>query len=523
MYLNPSAAAFKRAINSEIYVDKTGLIEYTNKYINTQQCYMCVSRPRRFGKTMAMNMLAAYYSVGADSADLFKDYKIAQADTFQKYINKYNVLRLDMAKLWNKVSDIDQMLANLEKVVLRDIFKEFPDVDYMDKQDLITSMSDVYFDANRQFVILIDEWDCIFRTKKDDKKAQERYLNFLRDWLKDQDYIALVYMTGILPIKKYGRHSALNMFYEYSMEDQGELEEFTGFISGEVLGLCQKYNMDYNQCKAWYDGYSLCNMKEIYNPISVVNAMLSKSYKNYWNKTETYEALKVYIELNYDGLKDIILSLMSGERQRIDTSNFSNDMDTFESADDVLTLLIHLGYLGYDSERSEVFIPNNEIRAEFATSVRNSKVLTEVAKAIRNADEMLEATLAGDGNRVAEIIEQANLETSILQYNDENALAYTISLAYYTARNKYKVVRELPTGKGFADLVFMPLPHCLNLPAMVVELKWNHSAKTAIKQIKEKEYPKLLKDYTGEMLLIGINYSKRTKKHTCSIEKCLLG
>lgn len=223
--------------------------------------------------------------------------------------------------------------------------------------------------------------------------------------------------------------------------------------------------------------------------------------------------------MNYDGLKENILKLMAGTRQKIDTSNFSNDMVTFESADDVMTLLIHLGYLGYDSEHREVFIPNNEIRTEFAAAVKNSERYVEVARAIRIADELLEATLAGNSDKVAELIQEAHVETSHLQYNDENALSYTVSLAYYTARNKYNVRREMPAGKGFADMVFIPLPHHPEMPPIVVELKWDKSADTALKQIKDKNYLECLKGYEGNIILVGINYDKITRVHTCVIEK----
>lgn len=519
-YVNPGSQLWRNAINSEIYVDKTMLISHTNAVINTNRRFMCVSRPRRFGKTMALHMLSAYYCKSSGSRDEFKNTKIYTHDSFDKHANKYNVIFVDMVKIISEAAgDVEQMISYLRKIILYELQRQYPDVDYFNRDNFIESFKNVFQQTGDQFVILIDEWDGIFREYRYNIEAQRRYLDFLRNWLKDQDYIALAYMTGILPIKKYGGQSALNMFSEYSMEDPIDLEEFVGFTDKEVKILCYQYGMDYNQCKTWYDGYAFTNITEIYNPLSVVEAMIRRRCGNYWNKTEYYEALKSYIELNYEGLKDTIIELMAGVHVCIDTSTFANDMVTFDNKDDILTLLIHLGYLGYDSNSKEVFIPNNEIRSEFATSIRNSKVLTDVARSIRSSDELLEATLSGDEKKVAKLVELAHLETSTQQYNDENALSYTISLAYYTARSKYKIYREMPAGKGFADMIFLPLPHHPEMPPIIVELKWNRSANTAIKQIKNKEYTEALKPYEGRIILVGINYSKATKRHTCKIEK----
>jgi hypothetical protein len=365
--------------------------------------------------------------------------------------------------------------------------------------------------------VIIDEWDCIFRENKKDTTAQNLYLDFLRNFLKDKSYVGLAYMTGILPIKKYGTHSALNMFDEFSMTNPRELAEFVGFTESEVKQLCIQYNMDFEETKRWYDGYQFENIEHIYSPRSVVASMTSHCFDSYWNQTETFEALKDYIVLNYDGLKDIIIELLAGKRRKIDTSFFSNDMTTFKGVDDVLTLLIHLGYLGYDFSNKEVFIPNSEVASEFVTSIKDAD-WNEVVKALQNSEELLQATWNQDTTAVAEGLEQAHFETSILKYNDENSLACVISLAYYSARTYYTQVRELPTGKGFADLVFLPRKNHLDKPAIVVELKWDKSAKGAIAQIKEKNYCKALEDYQGNLLLVGVNYDVKTKKHECEIE-----
>ena len=522
MYVNPGSRAFEKAVNSEIYVDKTGLIEYLNSVVNTEQSFICISRPRRFGKTMGMNMLAAYYDCTVDAASVFNGLSIiADRKTFDAHANKYIVIKLEMTKLSQGLTTIGELIAHIKTVITRDLFRIYPRLDYLDKDSLQDTMYDVYSQTGKQFVILIDEWDSVIRERQHDTEGHKQYLDFLRYWLKNQDYVALAYMTGILPVKKYGKHSALNMFREFSMEDPWKLAEYVGFTSDEVLELCERYDMDYQNCKAWYNGYSFPYAKEIYSPWSVVEACKRGRMGNYWNKTETYEALKVYISMNFEGLKEIVLRLMAGEHQQIETGSFVNDMTTFACVDDVLTLLVHLGYLAYDIEKKEVFIPNNEIRQEFANSVQTMEDMTVVAKAIRASEMLLEATLNGEATAVATAIEAAHLETCHLQYNDENALSYTVGLAYYTAKRKYTVVRELPAGKGFADLAFIPRPNHADLPPMIIELKWDNTAETAIAQIKNKKYAGALQGY-GKVLLVGISYDKKTREHRCVIEETVL-
>ena len=518
IYLNPGSGKFDMIVSSQIYVDKSGLIAYTNKVIGTEQRYVCVSRPRRFGKSMAANMLAAYYQRGIDAKDLFIDLKIAQDSTFEKYLNKYNVIFLNMQSFLSEHHDIVELKKSIEKAVLWDLLEEYPDFRYYDTSSLTRTLMDIYKNTKIPFVFIIDEWDCIFRENQKHQENQKIYLDFLRNLLKDAEYVKLTYMTGILPIKKYGTHSALNMFSEFSMTSPRQLAEYVGFTESEVKNLCEEYGMDFEETKRWYDGYQFEDSVHIYSPKSVVEAMLSQKFRNYWSQTETYEALKVYIEMNFDGLKDSVTELLAGACVRVNTERFSNDMTTFVNKDDVLTLLIHLGYLAYDVNTEEVFIPNSEISREYVNAMEVSGWDT-VIQAVKDSDELLRATWQQDEAAVALGMEKAHYETSILTYNDENALAYTMSLAYYGARIYYTVVRELPAGKGFADLVFIPRKNCPDKPAMIVELKWDKSADGAIGQIREKKYGAALKDYTGNLLLVGINYKKEDKMHECRIER----
>ena len=513
--LNPDNIDFKKALNSEIYIDKTELITYTNGVINTEQQYICVSRPRRFGKSMAANMLTAYYSRGCDSREMFSKYKIARADSFEKHLNKYNVIHINMVKYFDEAKDIKEMLRFLEEDIIDEITEEFPDAKFPRRVTLINVLDKIFAQFKISFVFIIDEWDCIFRRHKEDSDSQTTYLNFLRDLMKNKSYVALAYMTGILPIKKYGEHSAINVFYEYSMTDAKPISEFTGFTENEVKSLCEKYNKPFEQMKRWYDGYCLDGIS-IYNPKSVVESILRDNFGNYWTKTETYEALKVYIQTNFDGLRDKVVKLIAGEKVAINPDKFQNDMTTFNSADDVLTLLVHLGYLTYNDNMA--WVPNSEVAQEFINSIEDGG-WEEVMRSVRASDELLKATLACDEEKVAELIEQSHQDnTSILKYNDENSLSCVLSLAYYSARKSYIIERELPAGKGFADLVFKPRSNNSN-PAMIVELKYDSSAESAIEQIKEKQYTDCLKNYSGEVLLVGINYDKESKKHSCKIEK----
>ena len=518
IYLNPGNNKFKRAVNSDIYVDKTGLIKYTNSIVDTLQSCVCVSRPRRFGKSMAADMLTAYYSKGCDSRELFSGLEIAKDESFEEHLNKYDTIFLNMQEFLSRSSNVTELLERVEGKVIRELKKQYPDVELYDENDLAETMQDIFAESECPFIVIIDEWDCIFREFKHDKAAQEIYLDFLRDLLKDKEYIYLAYMTGILPIKKYGTHSALNMFDEFSMIDPGPLAEYVGFTEKEVEALCQKYQMDINEIKNWYDGYSFEEVESVYSPKSVVSCMRLGKLGNYWNQTETFEALQIYIDMNFEGLRDDILSMIAGETVPVNTRSFTNDMTTFRTEDDVLTLLIHLGYLGYRYADKTVFIPNEEIRSEYVSAIAVSD-WGEVSKALKNSADTLQAIWQGREEQVAEGIRQAHFETSHLQYNDENALSYTISLALYAARNFYTVHRELSGGKGFADIVYVPRKRFLDKPALVVELKWDKNAEGAIQQIKEKEYCRSLEEYKGNLLLVGINYDKKTQVHTCKIEQ----
>ena len=550
-YLNPGKQRCEINVNSEIFVDKSDMIQYLNSVVNTQQRFVSVSRPRRFGKSMAADMICAYYDREADSRKLFERRKLAKTApvrtgdneiAWDGYLGQFDVIRLVMTDFIKEKKTVTEGLDTIRTRVLSELEEMYPGVRH-DPTDLFYSMDQFYRKTGVQFVIVLDEWDAVFRVRKTDKDGQTEYLDFLRDWMKDKSYIALAYMTGILPIKKYGQHSALNMFTEYSMMAPRQLAPYTGFTIDEVKSLSQKYNMDYSEVSDWYDGYLISDRiplekREeyrqgkyeghkifIYCPLSVVEAMTTGRIQNYWNKTENYEALAEYIRRDYDGLKDAVALLMDGGRLVIDTSTYQNDMTTFTGRDDVLSLLIHLGYLGYDDETGEVFIPNREILDEFRTSTKTDEWI-ESFETFRISQELLKATWDRDAEKVAALVEKAHDKADNKTYNDEAALNYAIRYAYYAAQKYYTILPEADTGKGYADLILIPSPRYPDRPALVIELKHNKAAEGAIAQIKRRDYPERLEHYKGNILLIGINYDKdllgndpQYKHHTCLIEE----
>lgn len=369
IYVNSGNIAFREAVNSQIYVDKSGLISYTNSVLNTKQKNICVSRPRRFGKSMAADMLVAYYSKGCDSGELFAGRKAENDKLFRFHLNRHNVIRLDVQRFLETEQDLDTFITEIERAVIEELKEQFPDCKGFDTNTrLKVSLDRILNQTEERFIFIIDEWDCVFRIAKDNSKIQKKYLDFLRGLFKGSDYVELAYMTGILPIKKYGEHSAINIFDEYSMIDPAESSDFFGFTEKEVLDLCSEKNIVYSRLQEWYDGY-LLNGSHIYNPKSVVDVIRRGKVKSYWTGTETYEALKIYINMNFDGLKEAVIAMLGNSRCKINTRKFQNDMTTFSTKDDILTLLTHLGYLTFDETTNEVFIPNQEIIQEFLNVV----------------------------------------------------------------------------------------------------------------------------------------------------------
>ena len=522
-FVNPDSSAFQVALNSRIYVDKTGLIEYTNSVLDTTNAYICNSRPRRFGKSYAANMLAAYYSKGADAEQMFSGLRISKAPDFKKHLNKYDVIHIDIQWFLANCEDVNKVVAFIANSVLDELRALYPEVLSQETGSLPDALSRVKERTGQKFVVIIDEWDAIIRDDAITETVQDEYLNFLRGMFKGVEptkYIQLAYLTGILPIKKEKAQSAVNNLDEFTMLQADELAPYIGFTEDEVKSLCEEYHRDFDKVKKWYDGY-LLNGYQVYNPKAVVSVMTKGKFRSYWSETGSYEVVVPLICMNYDGLKNAIIEMLSGSAVNVNTATFKNDPARIQNRDDVLTYLIHLGYLGYDEENETAFVPNEEIRQELITAVRSSN-WDELIAFQQESRKLLAATLSMDEKQVAAEIDKIHSEySSAIRYNDENSLSSTITIAYLGAMQYYfKPVRELPTGRGFADFIFIPKPEYKNTyPALVVELKWNQDTTTALQQIKNKKYPESILDYTGEILLVGINYDKTSKEHQCRIEK----
>ena len=522
IYINKGNAAFRDIVTHE-YVDKSSLIPLVNATLNSENRYSCVTRCRRFGKSMAARMLCAYYDKSCDSRELFRGLKAEQDKSFETYLNKYYVICVDMTDFTTRFRNEKEIVNIIQNKIINDVLLEFPQIIRQEDDDLMEILSRISQSTGERFVMIIDEWDAILREMGTDDYIVTAFVDLLRRLFKGSNsniVFAGAYLTGILPIKRYNTESALNNFREYTMIRPGKMFGALGFTHEEVKMLCEKHNMDLSEMERWYDGYRLGKASHIFNPYSVMRAINEEEYGSYWTTTGAYDSVITYIQMNYDGLKDDVIRMLSGEHVYVNTTKFQNDMRIVKNRNDVLTVLIHLGYLAYDGDTNECYIPNKEVADEFLNAVEDTS-WTRLVDAITASQNLLNATIAGNETAVAQAIDLAHDEnTSILSYNDENSLACVLTVAYIWARNEYVIHREYATGKGFADLVMIPR-RSVNKPALVIELKFNHTAETAIDQIKCKEYPAKIAEYSGDILLVGINYDREQKRHTCKIERFL--
>ena len=518
-YINIGNAGFQRARNSE-YVDKSGLIAVVNKTLFTEQGFSCVTRCRRFGKSMAAKMLCAYYDHSCDSHSLFADLQIATDPQYEKHLNKYPVIYVDMSDFVTRFKDDVTIVHEMDSRLRADLQKAYPNVPSTDDDDLMDYLTRVVEATQQPFIFIIDEWDAICREFQTGTKAMDEYVNWLRRLFKggkSSDVFAGAYLTGILPIKKYKTESALNNFQEYSMVEPRRMGRFFGFTKDEVRTLAEKHGMDFDEIEKWYDGYQIGDELSMFNPNSVMQAIDSGRCRSFWATTGAFDAVARYIQMNFEGLKDDIIRMLAGERCSVDPTGFQNDMSIIRSKNDVLTVLIHLGYLSYNWRKDECYIPNREVAGEMVNAVKATS-WQNIADVLEASKQLLQSTLDGDEEAVARGVDAAHDEnTSILSYNNENSLACVLSIAYYYARNDYVMHRELASGKGFADIVLIPRKN-VDSPAIIVELKYRQDADAAIDQIKRKQYPAKVAEYTADLMLVGINYDRETKQHTCHIE-----
>ena len=503
-----------QSVRKSNFVDKSGLLNVLNKNIDSENRFICVSRPRRFGKSVAAKMAYAYYDRSSDSRQLFSGLEITQSPDFEQHLNKYPTIYID----WNRFAEIDkyERLRVAQQRLCADLKESYPFL--QEQQFFSNALIEINKKTNDRFILIIDEWDMLIRDVE--KDVQDEYVNFLRSMFKSNSAgktFLLVYMTGILPIIKTETQSALNNFTEYSVIDPGVTAQYYGFTKQEVEQLCVENNMNLDLMTHAYDGYIIGDQKSMFNPNSVMMSILKRNYISYWSKTASFTAIEHYIHIDADNVRTRIIKMMNGEAVPVEVTSFRNDMKNVENCDDVLTLLVHLGYLSYNPETQRVMIPNTEVEGEFKNTVRFAG-WKEVSQAVGRSFDLINDTIELKAAKIAAAFDEFRPESSsILKINDENSMACAINLAYYAARAYYKIYREMPAGRGFADMVFVPLPRSPR-PAVVVELKYNKSTESAIDQIHRKNYPTCLQGFSNKIILVGINYNKAECRHEVELE-----
>ena len=518
LYLNRNED-FSNYVNDTIFIDKSNLITITNSNISKPSSkFMCVTRPRRFGKTMALSMLNAYYSKGCDSLSLFEKLNIAKDNSYLEHLNKHNVIWIDMASLYTDIRDKNDFFKELETNLLDDLNEAFPNV--LKEMDNTISKAIIRINSklNERFIFLIDEWDVIYREQEYNTKLCDEYTELLRNLFKSSNVsscIDLVYMTGILPIRRYSTQSTLNMFTEYDMINPRELDSFIGFTEDEVKDLCKKYNRDFNEIKSWYNGYNL-NGVSLYNPKSVVEAVLRGECDDYWVQTSAIEAVTNYMNYDNGELKDIICKVLLGEKAKVNVRKFENDLTKVNSSDSALTILIHLDYLAYDKKLKVCYIPNYEIKKEFERALKKLN-WKEIYNPISNSKKLYEETLKGNIEFINKTLDENHLELAgPFNKNKEDILGVIVEISYYSAKQFYNIKKEDTSILGRSDLSFIPYDN--NHIPFIVELKVNSTPDEAIAQIKEKSYFNSLGSYHGKVLLLGISYDEKTLKHSSKVQ-----
>ena len=520
IYINPGDENFRQLRNGR-YVDKSGLIEVINKTLDQPERLSCISRPRRFGKSYAAAMLASYYCTGCDSSELFDDLEIAKSPDYRKHMNQYNVLLLDISGFIGGYG-LAGMLHAINDSLHEEALGQFSKLPKT--SDVARLLSSIVEQTGRMFVAVIDEWDAPIRDERSTPEIQYEYLEFLRSLFKNTSVtnktFAAAYMTGILPIKKDGSQSAISEFNEYTIFKPWGFAPYVGFTEEEVIGLCTEYNVNFDEMKRWYDGYVLPGVGSVYNPNSVMKALRFKHFESYWEMSAAADSLLRYVSLDYDGLADTVREVMADRPVRVNPRKFKNDTVSFNSRDDVLTLLIHFGYFNFDPESETIRIPNEEIRIEFADTLRDMKY-PDTIRRVQESDQLIQDVVYMRSEEVAKAIEKVHREEfEPRHYNSEQSLRGVIKLAFFAYKDKYTQLEELASGDGYVDIVYLPKKF-VDMPIMVIELKWNKTAETALDQIRNKHYPDVLKDRNEQILLVGISYDRDDpqKKHTCVIEE----
>ena len=509
---NKPILKYERVLRDKIYVDKTILIEKMNDLIGRDSCYVCITRPRRFGKTINASMLGAYYTQGYDTQCLFKESKIKNTPSFKEHLNKHHVIYIDFSRQPDECHNYQDYIRSIQKGLKEDMEEAYPVL----KEKDYDQISQMLIHTEEKFIFILDEWDSIFYEKFMSNEDKKSYLKFLKGLLKDQPYVSLAYMTGVLPITKYTTGSELNMFDECSFLNDREYEDYYGFGEDEVKALCQTYTKpSYKELKYWYDGYYKSDGSSLFNPRSVCFA-LNKGYcRNYWTETGPMNEIADVIEHNVDAVREDIVQMVAGNPVEIELSGYGATQLQLNSRDEILSAMVVYGFLSYHDH--ELRVPNKELMMKFETVLKRES-MGGIAEITNQSKRVLQATINKDGEGVAQFLEQVHdQEIPFLVYNDENSMSCVITLCYLYARTYYQISREEKSGKGYVDYLFKPTKE--GYPAIILELKYDKSAEEAIKQIKDKNYIEQVKEY-HEILLVGINYDKKSKHHTCIIETC---
>ncbi len=531
-YLNSAApcSLYRSEATSTYFVDKSMILEELFPFVEQGNKHICITRPRRFGKTVMANMIGAFFGKGADAHEIFDRLKISTSEGYQKNLNAYDVIYIDFSKMPNTCTSYSQYIARIEKRLMKDLINAFPVCD-IEPDTSLWDMLDYIFDeyAGQRFIFVMDEWDYIFHRDFVTEKDKESFLIFLSNLLKDHAYVAMSYMTGILPISKYSSGSELNMFMEFKMTSMEMFGEYFGFTDEEVDNLykeysqiCQNPQVSRKGLREWYDGYFTASGKRLYNPRSVVMALRFNQLSNYWTSSGPYDEIFYYIRNDIDQIRNDLALMITGEGVSAKIDEFAASAMNLQTRNQIYSAMVVYGLLTFTN--GKVYIPNRELMLKYEELLQTEKSLGYVYQLAHISEQMLNATLSEDTEKMAEILQHAhNTETPILSYNNEVELSAIVNLVYLSARDRYRVEREDKAGKGFVDFIFYP--YNVADTCIILELKVDHSPEQALQQIKDKQYilrfqGKLgeTSKYTGKVLGVGISYDRNTKEHLCKIE-----
>ena len=533
VYLNNTSSyeAYRKVKNSPYFVDKSHILTKIIPRIETSENCLCVTRPRRFGKSVIANMMAAFFSKGCNAEELFDSSRISLCDNYKSQLNQYNVISLSLNRIPNNCASYRQYIDRIEGRLKRDLIHSFPDAEICEQDALWDILTDIYAQENSaKFIFILDEWDYIFHRDFVTEEDKASYIDFLSNLLKDQPYVSLAYMTGILPIAKYSSGSELNMFAEYTMAAEELYSEYFGFTEKEVDILFEKYlNRESNPkitregLRIWYDGYHTKSGERVYNPRSVVLALTNNNLGNYWTSSGPYDEIYYYVQHNIAAVQDDLVQMVSGIPVTAKISEYAATSMRLLTKEEIFSAMVVYGFLTY--ENGCVSIPNKELMDRFNEMLMKEQSLGYIYQLAQKSEKMLSATLAGNTDMMTEILEYAhNTESPLLSYSSEAELTMIVNLVYLQARDRYRIEREDKAGIGYVDFIFYPEID-QKADGIILELKVDHTAEEAIQQIKEKKYLTKFQGklgqkprYTGRILGVGIAYYKDTKKHECKIE-----